>query len=52
MHIHDKAVIDEPTDSGTTAADICALMNELPEWAGAYRLMQPGTNATSIRKIS
>lgn len=23
----------EPVDSGTAVADICALMNELPEWA-------------------
>lgn len=33
MHIHDEVVIDEPINSGTTVADICALMNELPEWA-------------------
>lgn len=33
MHIHDEVVIDEPINSGITVADICALMNELPEWA-------------------
>lgn len=33
MHIHDEVVIDEPTNSGTTVTDICALMNQLPEWA-------------------
>lgn len=33
MHIHDEVVIDEPNNSGITVADICALMNELPEWA-------------------
>ena len=33
MHIHDEVVIDEPINSGTTVANICALMNELPEWA-------------------
>ena len=33
MHIHDEVVIDEPINSGTTVTDICALMNELPEWA-------------------
>ncbi|EFU80550.1 DNA polymerase [Mobiluncus curtisii] len=33
MHIHDEVVIDEPINSGTTVADICALMNELPQWA-------------------
>ncbi len=33
MHIHDEVVIDEPINSDITVADICALMNELPEWA-------------------
>lgn len=33
MHIHDEVVIDEPINSGITVADICTLMNELPEWA-------------------
>lgn len=33
MHIHDEVVIDEPINSGTTVANICALMNELPQWA-------------------
>lgn len=33
MHIHDEVVIDEPINSSNTVADICALMNELPEWA-------------------
>lgn len=33
MHIHDEVVIDEPQDSGTTVADICHLMNQLPLWA-------------------
>lgn len=33
MHIHDEVVIDKPINSGITVADICALMNELPEWA-------------------
>ncbi|OFR00307.1 DNA polymerase [Alloscardovia sp. HMSC034E08] len=33
MHIHDEVVIDEPINSGITVADICAFMNELPEWA-------------------
>lgn len=33
MHIHDEVVIDEPTGSGTTVADICTLMNQLPTWA-------------------
>lgn len=33
MHIHDEVVIDEPINSSITVADICALMNELPEWA-------------------
>ena len=32
MHVHDQVVIDEPNNSGTTAADICSLMNELPAW--------------------
>lgn len=31
MHIHDEVVIDEPINSGITVADICALLNELPE---------------------
>lgn len=33
MHVHDEVVIDEPINSGITVADICALMNELPDWA-------------------
>lgn len=33
MHVHDEVVIDEPINSSITVADICALMNELPEWA-------------------
>lgn len=33
MHIHDEVVIDEPINSGTTVADSCALMNQLPEWS-------------------
>lgn len=33
MHVHDEVVIDEPINSDITVADICALMNELPEWA-------------------
>lgn len=33
MHIHDEVVIDEPINSSSTVADICALMNELPQWA-------------------
>ena len=33
MHVHDEVVIDEPINSGTTVADICALMNQLPEWS-------------------
>lgn len=33
MHIHDEVVIDEPQDSGTSVADICALMNQTPAWA-------------------
>ncbi len=33
IHIHDEVVIDEPINSGTTVTDICALMNELPQWA-------------------
>lgn len=32
MHAHDEVVIDEPNNSGTTAADICSLMNGLPAW--------------------
>lgn len=33
MHIHDEVVIDEPINSSSTVADICTLMNELPQWA-------------------
>lgn len=33
MHVHDEVVIDEPINSDTTVADICALMNQLPEWS-------------------
>ncbi|MDD7541061.1 MAG: hypothetical protein SPK50_00080 [Mobiluncus porci] len=33
MHIHDEVAIDEPVDSGITVTDICALMNEVPDWA-------------------
>lgn len=33
MHVHDEVVIDEPINSGTTVADICALMNQLPKWS-------------------
>ena len=33
MHVHDEVVIDETINSDTTVADICALMNQLPEWS-------------------
>lgn len=33
MHVHDEVVIDEPKDSVTTVADICQIMNQLPDWA-------------------
>ena len=42
MHIHDEVVIDEPINSGITVADICALMNELPEWAAGLPIDAAG----------
>lgn len=33
MRVHDEIVIDEPSDSGFTVADACALMATLPAWA-------------------
>ena len=33
MRVHDEIVIDEPSDSGFTVADACALMGTLPAWA-------------------
>ena len=42
MHIHDEVVIDEPINSGVTVADICALMNELPEWAAGLPIDAAG----------
>lgn len=42
MHIHDEVVIDEPQDSGTTVADICTLMNQLPTWASGLPIDAAG----------
>lgn len=30
--VNAEVVIDEPNNNGTTAADICSLMHELPAW--------------------
>lgn len=50
MHIHDEVVIDELTDSGTTVADICALMNELPEWAAGLPIDAAGYECDFYQK--
>ncbi|MDD7465136.1 MAG: DNA polymerase [Actinomycetaceae bacterium] len=50
MHIHDEVVIDEPADSGTTAADICALMTQLPEWAAGLPIDAAGYECSFYQK--
>lgn len=50
MHIHDEVVIDEPNNSGTTAADICSLMNELPAWANCLPIDAAGYECSFYQK--
>lgn len=50
MHIHDEVVIDEPKDSGTTVADICALMNQLSEWADGLPIDAAGYECDFYQK--
>lgn len=50
MHIHDEVVIDEPTNSATTVADICALMNQLPEWATGLPIDAAGYECSFYQK--
>lgn len=50
MHIHDEVIIDEPTDSGTTVTNICALMNQLPEWAVGLPIDAAGYECSFYQK--
>lgn len=50
MHVHDEVVIDEPINSGTTVADICALMNQLPKWAAGLPIDAAGYECSFYQK--
>ncbi|MDK8345233.1 hypothetical protein QP868_08330 [Brevibacterium sp. UMB1308A] len=50
MHVHDEIVIEEPTDSGFTVADACALMTTPPAWAAGLPLEADGYECAYYRK--
>ena len=50
MHVHDEIVIDEPSDSGFTVADACALMTTPPDWTDGLPLDTDGYECSYYRK--
>lgn len=49
--VNAEVVIDEPNNSGTTAADICSLMHELPAWTNCLPIDASGASAVFISRI-
>lgn len=50
MHVHDEAVIDEPTDSAATIDSICSLMTTPPAWARGLPLDADGYECEFYKK--
>ena len=47
IRFHDEVVIDEPFDTKTTVASVCALINQTPVWAAELPVDADGYECTS-----